>query len=270
MIASRIWLAPVLLCAPVFSAEPVERGAPAYSAASIVNAASFQAEAFGPNTIVSIFGKELAFGTAALRTEDIRGGILPTTLPGSWVNVLVNGLSANIFYASPTQINFLIPSNLRAGPLRVSIVRQGLAGPEVEMRLKSHAPAIFQSDPATLLATRADGSPILPDSPARPGEIIVLYATGLGDTLPPQLYSKIAPDASQIAQRAELRVHIDGEELDRTNILYAGVSPGFAGLYQINVRLPDHLNENPEVVVSIGDNASPTGLRLPVHPETEQ
>src|ERR1700720_1278834 len=95
------------------------RDAPAYSGSSIVNAADNLVEPLAPNTIATIYGKNLAYGIKSLTLNDISRGVLPTVLPGSGVRILVGGFLANPYYISPTQINFLVPPNLLPGATSV-------------------------------------------------------------------------------------------------------------------------------------------------------
>jgi uncharacterized protein (TIGR03437 family) len=50
--------------------------------------------------------------------------------------------------------------------------------------------------------------------------------------------------------------------LSADRIKYAGVTPGYAGLYQINLALPDSPGQDPEIRVAIGDQSTPSGLKL--------
>src|SRR5207302_7350226 len=98
------------------------QSAPVYSAESIVNAADNQTGTLAPNTIATVYGAGLAYGTRALTADDIRGGVLPTALPGTDVRVIIGGLPANLYYVSPTQINFLVPANLLPGKTTFKLV----------------------------------------------------------------------------------------------------------------------------------------------------
>jgi uncharacterized protein (TIGR03437 family) len=62
-----------------------------------------------------------------------------------------------------------------------------------------------------------------------------------------------------------LRVLLDGQPVPSENILYAGITPGYAGLYQVNLRLPEMMTkDNPELVVALGDQTSQSALILHV------
>jgi uncharacterized protein (TIGR03437 family) len=240
------------------------REAPSYSAATVVNAASYQPGAVAPNTFLTIYGANLAYNTKAIAESDIRANLLPTILPGTGVSVYVNRIRAHVYYVSPTQINVLVPSDAAPGPAELLIALDGVYGPGVHLTLQPTAPALFQLDPTTAIAVHADGSLLTAASPGRPGEDVVLYATGLGTTNPAAAYGEIPTRAARLKDMAGFRVFLDGTPLDPSRLAYAGVAPGFAGLYQINVRLPDDVAANPEVRLQAGDATSKPGVTLPV------
>lgn len=242
------------------------REAPVYSAASIVNAADNLVEPLAPNTIATLYGTNLAYATASLTSSDVSGGVLPTVLPGTGVRIVVGGLVANLYYVSPTQVNFLVPPNLLPGTVNVQLDIDGLAGTSVPVTLAPASPALFQLDAQNAVATSADGTVITPAAPAKPGDIVILYATGLGQTTPPLAYSELPISAAWLQQAADFRVVLDGADVGTGSILYAGIAPGFAGLYQINVVLPPSTGPNPEIQIGIGDTLSTPGVQLPVQP----
>ncbi|MFB3777466.1 MAG: hypothetical protein ACE141_07630 [Bryobacteraceae bacterium] len=252
--------AAALVC---FAADPVCRPqAPCYSGDSIVSAASGAPAALAPNSLASIYGTGLSYVERAITGADILAGELPTVLPGTGVRVLVGGIPAHIYYVSPGQVNFLIPSNIKPAAVTVQLTRDGTAGPAVQVTLREEAPALFQLDLATIVASHSDYSVVTREAPARPGEWIILWATGLGPVVPPAAYGKIPTQAAQIKQLDAFRVLLDGAPVPPSHIGYAGVAPGWGGLYQINVKLPDDAPVNPEIRIAIGDAASPEGLRL--------
>jgi uncharacterized protein (TIGR03437 family) len=192
------------------------------------------------------------------------GGLLPNQLPNTGVTVLVNGIFANVFYVSPTQVNILLPSNLEPGPAWMVLTLDGRAGPKVEFTLQYAAPALFQRDDSTAIATAPDGTLYSAQRPARGGDWVTLYATGLGVTRPRPAYSEIPKEAAALVRAPEFIVQLDGQDVDASRIAYAGVAPGFAGLYQINLRLPDGTGANPEIRIGYRDQMSTVGVRLSV------
>lgn len=253
-----------LALAVLFGSAARAAGPPVYSAQSIVNGANFAPGALAPNSIATIFGADLAWWTEALTEENTRAGMLPTALAD--VRVYAANYVAPLIYVSPTQINFLIPCDLRPGAVKIAVVRQGVQAPEVEVSLVDAAPQLFVNADGYVVAQHADYSLITPDQPARPGEIIVVYATGLGRTEPNPRPGEIPLYPGLMTQLSALRVSVGGVEVSIDRIQYAGITPGFAGLYQINLRLPEDLGPDPELRAAVAGQTSPTGLKLAAKP----
>jgi uncharacterized protein (TIGR03437 family) len=234
---------------------------PSYSAASIVSAADQSTGTLAPNGIATLYGTNLAFTTHALSVADLNHGDLPLSL--AEVTVYVNNIQANLFYVSPTQINFLIPYEITTLTAVVFVNRQGLDGPFVTIQLAPAAPAFFQWSGNLAVAEHANGTLISPAAPAQAGEVIVLFAAGLGRTAPDLSSGFIVQLPATILLASELQVLLNGIPCPAANIYYAGVTPGFAGLYQINLKLPDVLPSNPEIRLLIGLQISPAAIQLP-------
>ena len=241
-----------------------QANAPNYTSAGIVNGASF-APGLSPNAIISIFGTNLSWDTHALNASDIAGGVMPTSMAN--VEVYFEGWPAYLYYVSPTQINLLVPSALLAGTFQFWVDRQGTRGPIVTVTLQNTAPALFLISSGVVISTHLDWSLVSIGAPAVAGEVITLWATGLGNTDPELEDGVLAPlppaPLQWISQLSQFTVLINGVALDSSAILFAGVAPGFAGLYQVDVRLPDPLPANPEIQLGLGGTMSPAGLILP-------
>jgi uncharacterized protein (TIGR03437 family) len=173
-----------------------------------------------------------------------------------------------MFFVSDRQINFLMPSNSVAGPVTVRVVVEGSTGPEITVALVDAVPALFPLPPMDsgyAIATHADGGVLTADSPAHSGDIVVIYLTGLGATSTnPSAKGEIPKYAEQMLRLSDLKVWLGGTVMDPMLVKYAGVTPGFAGLYQINLELPGNLGTDPEIRVAVGGQSSPAGLKLPV------
>jgi uncharacterized protein (TIGR03437 family) len=175
----------------------------------------------------------------------------------------VGGIFASLLSVSPTKVNFIIPASLLPGQTNIVLVRDFIVTPTAQITLLDAAPALFVED-SRVAAQHADGSLISPDTPAHPGEVIVVYGTGLGRTDPTQIDGSIPRSLAPIVLLNQLQVLLDGQPIPVENILYAGIAPGFAGLYQINLRLPTEIGATPEIRVAMGDQMSQSSLRFQV------
>lgn len=264
MLAARVLLA-ILLFERLFGAENAVREVPAYTPSSIANAASNEIGALAPNTIAYIKGDGLSFVTRALQQQDVpASGIMPTVLPGTGVRVSVGNIAAQIYYVSPKQVNFLVPANLRPGPFELQVFVDGVVGPRVPVKVAEAAPAFFEAPEGYALSAQPDGSVILPEQPVAPGSVVVTYATGLGETAPAQTYGQVARAAAWIRNPGNARLLLGDREVDPDNILYMGISPGFAGLYQINWKIPEWAENGMEFRLSMGEAKSKQGLKLAI------
>jgi uncharacterized protein (TIGR03437 family) len=235
--------------------------APAYIAAGLVNASDYSAGPFAPNSVLSLFGSNLAWDTHQLGVDDVINDTLPTSMAS--VEVYVDNWPVPLIYVSSTQINFIIPGNEIAGSVPVRVVREGVTGPEVTIQLVDAAPALFASA-GYAIATHGDNTLLTPDAPAHAGDVIVVYATGLGKTLPNPAPGVIPFTADPIAAFNTLTVYLNGVAADPSLVFYAGVSPYSAGLYQINMFLPSGTPTDPEIRVSVDGQTSIAGLQLAV------
>lgn len=234
--------------------KPVPRVAPGYSAASIVNAADNQSDILAPNTIGTIYGTNLNYDGISQESS-----------------VFVNHFAAYLYYVSPGQINFLVPPNLLSGPALVYVVVNSVYGAMIHLTLAKAAPGLFQlylpnADLPYVVATLADGSVLTPTSPAKPEDVVELWATGLGETTPPAIYGQLPTTAAPLVAGANLSVLLDGTPVKASAIEYAGVAPGFAGLYQINLKLPGSTGQNPEIRLQLDGASSISGVHLAVGP----
>jgi uncharacterized protein (TIGR03437 family) len=241
--------------------------APSYSAAGIVNASNYTAGPFAPNSVLAVFGTNLAYTTESLSSDTIAGGKLPTALASA--AVLVDNSPAPLLYVSPTQINFLIPSDQIPGNVTVQVVRQSVQGPSIAITLVDAAPAIFPSftdGSGYILAEdwNANNAIVTAAAPAHAGDMVILYATGLGHTAPNPEPGEIPQTAAPIAA-TDLVVLLNGTALDPSLVKYAGLTPGCPGLYQVNLLLPQkNVGTDPEIQLVMGSQATPAGVKLAV------
>ena len=254
----------------LFGAEIERRHAPAIGIDGVVNAASFRAAPDNfivPNGVISIFGEDLSLRTREVRPSDLDRGRLPTSLGG--VSVSVGGLLAHLYFVSPGQINAQAPSFLPPEEASVRIVREGLASNEVRVKVRDVDPGLFtflERPVATHLDFTLVGRGEVPGStPAHAGEFIGLFGTGLGPTLPPVLAGQLPNFAAQVLN--PLQVLLGDRPVPPEFVWYAGQAPGLAGVYQINLLLPEDTPiGDPDIVLEMAGVRSQTGLTIAVDP----
>jgi uncharacterized protein (TIGR03437 family) len=208
---------------------------PALSAAGIVNAASFEPR-LAPGSIAALFALELASG------EDVATALpLPTRLAG--LAVRIDGRPAPLYFASPGQANLLIPLDA-AGQIQVSADDRGAIGNVIQVALTPAAPALFTMDrtgtgqAAALIAgfgVLAGSYPGALGRRARRGEVLEIYATGLGQVDHPPAAGAGGPSSPLARTLTMPMVRIGGAE---AQVLYSGLAPALAGVYQVNAEVP--------------------------------
>lgn len=248
---------------------------PRFSEEGLVNAASNTRGSFAPGTLITLYGENLSFRTRALTPDDIRGKVLPTTLTGTGVRVMIANHLVNLYYVSPTQINLLIPSHLLPGIYNFELIRDGLLSRPIPIEIAPESaeffvvPDVSESGHSRVTAVHIDGSVVDSESPAVPDEVIVLFATGLGRVRPPVPYGEVATSAASTINRQNFRIYLNDLEVDSRWVEYAGVTPGFGGLYQINFRIPEGTQTNPRIRMGFGLPQSVEGSWLAVRsPDT--
>jgi uncharacterized protein (TIGR03437 family) len=100
-------------------------------------------------------------------------------------------------------------------------------------------------------------------APAKPGDIVTAYATGLGATNPAFAVGVPAPAAATVTQTVS--VQLGGVTLAAQDVLYVGVSPTYSGLYQVNLRVPAGAAAGDQaLVITVGGISSPANAVLTI------
>ncbi len=240
----RVWLAESGIDR-IGKVEPLPRVVPA----GIVNAAGFSGSQLAPGEIISIFGTNLAFNVAQATQLP-----LPQELGG--VAMTLGGQPMPLFYVSPGQINALVPFEVPVGNATWDMTRRGSVGAATNFSVFATAPGIFvATDGVTALAVDAQsGRLITTENPAAAGSVVTLFASGLGAVNPP-VASGAAGALQEPFNRTTQTVSVTvGERA--AEVLFSGLAPGYAGLYQLNVRLPSPLPSGAAAVVITAGGAT--------------
>lgn len=239
---------------PVISRVAPSVSATFVSPGAIVNGASFEARLpVAPGALISVFGSQLA------DAEDVGTAPLPTSLAGT--EVTLGDQSLPLLYSSSGQLNAMVPFNL---PLNTQLPLHVRRGDTLSygdsLTIAPAQPAVFtRNQQGTGQGAIVDGvTNILADAtnPARPGRIVTIYCTGLGQTNPAVAAGEAAP--LTVLSRTVLPVAVQIGGVDAT-VTFAGLAPGFAGLYQVNAEVPATLPTNPEtpLTITIAGQVSP-------------
>jgi uncharacterized protein (TIGR03437 family) len=208
---------------------------PLISPNGVVNAASFASGSVAPGEIVAIFGCNLGPSTGVSNSGyDPVTGALPTTL--GQVSVSFGGHPAPLFFVSNSQINVQVPYAVSVGGANASVVvtYQGVASAPVGVRAAPAAPGIFQYNGRTLILNALTGAVIDAAHPISRGNWVSIYGTGPGLAGPTLATGEPAP-ASPVNFASRVQAMLGGQEVP---VGFAGMTPGFVGLLQINLQVP--------------------------------
>ena len=235
---------------------------PAINPGGIVNNASYTLgpPSVAPGSITAIFGTNLTDGTSCLPsacnpTFDANGR-LNTMMTGT--QVTVNGIAVPIYYSSPLQLGIQIPTDLTGVSATIQVKVNGQSSATSTVSVAPVSPGIFSLTGDGVGAgtiTHVDGSVVTPQNPAHGGDVVILYATGLGKVTPSVLTGALP--SGQSVTVAPAKVTIGGIAVIPD---FTGLASCCVGLNQVNVQVPTGtlVGNNIPVVLSIGGVTSNT------------
>src|SRR6185312_7001238 len=200
------------------------------SAAGIpaANSASGDVGWVAPGGLATIYGSGLAAGTESAAS-------LPAPMSLAGASVTVGGFPAPMLYASSGQVNFQVPFEVQPGNAVFTVFVNGSTVASGSLTVLATAPGVFMLDGGRAAIVNQDGSVNSVGSPAPAGSVASVYATGLG-TVSPQVASGAPAPAGSIAYtNASVTVTVGTAA---AQLQFAGLAPGFAGLYQVNFVVP--------------------------------
>jgi uncharacterized protein (TIGR03437 family) len=177
-----------------------------FQASAVVGGATFT-PGIAPGGVVSIFGTGLAG-------------------PGKETTVDMDGAPLRVLFATPFQINAEVPLTATPGTHALR-VQSAYGAAQQSVAVAAVAPGIFMiGDPPIGALTNSSFGLIGPANPLVRGQTLIIWATGLGAV---RANGALSPTVMPVT------VMLGGTEL---NVQYAGLSPGYPGLYQVNVQIP--------------------------------
>ena len=231
------------------------------------------------NALVSLFGTGFADASVSrgVTGSDLMNNALPTNL----ANTCVQGGNKRwgLIYVSSTQINAVADPASTSGTVPVSVITN-CGQPNEFTTAAFNVTAAAESPEFFFFATDADGKAeiaavqavgggnvgtpgLIPGgtfTPAHANDILTAYGTGWGATTPAIVVGSLAAGAANLTGKYTLKIG------DKTaDVSYAGLAPTFAGLYQINFKVPEGLSAGPQpIVLTIDGVDTPTGAYLAV------
>lgn len=231
---------------------------------AILNGASYALQApLAPGTLVAIFGSALADSSASASSVP-----LPNTLAGS--SIVLAGRQAPLMFASGGQVNAMIPYGIAVNTSQQVAVSRGssISVPQ-QITVADASPGIFTTDRSgkgqgIIVGVKLSGDQAVadPTHPVSAGDVVVIYCTGLGEVNPP-LIAGNAASLTQLEYTAHpVTLTIGGVQAP---VLFAGLTPGYVGLYQVNASVPPGITSGdqvPVVLTAAGQSSTPVTISV--------
>jgi uncharacterized protein (TIGR03437 family) len=236
------------------------------SMAGVTNGATLQ-EGAASGSWVTLFGDALSSTTRTWAASDIANNRLPASLDG--VSVQINNQPASVYYVSPKQLNVLAPQTTVDGNVQVTVTTAAGTSAPASVNLRQFMPGFFQFPQEYAAAVRADGTIIAPAGliagvtsvAARPNEKIMLFGTGFGPTLPATLPDQVITEPAPTANAVKIQIHNQPAA-----VTFAGLTS--AGLYQINVTVPDLPDGDYPITAEVGGVRTAKFARIRIQRQT--
>jgi uncharacterized protein (TIGR03437 family) len=238
---------------PVQATLVVNPALPTVSADEIVNAASDQS-GLAPGSLFTVFASNLATGSTAANNGS-NGGSNSGPWATAWngISVKINGVAAPLALVSPAQINAQVPYEIAPGTAQLTIESSGAATGPVDLTIQPASPGIFVDGSGRAAATNQDGTQNSPGNPAQIGSFVSIYLTGQGLVNPQAVTGAPAPLDQLLNTVAQTTATIGGVP---ASVSFSGLAPGFVGLCQVNLQIPDLPAGDQQVILTIGGAAS--------------
>jgi uncharacterized protein (TIGR03437 family) len=245
---------------------PAASGPTAHSPtiSATTNAASNLGGPMAPGEIVVLYGSGL--GPVQFTSASVaRDGLSDTALAGT--HVKFDGIAAPILYTSATQLATIVPYEVTGASAQVTVTYQGQTSASATAALAGSAPGLFTIDSTgqgQAAAVNQNGSINGSSTPVPIGDLILLFATGEGQSSPAGVDGK---RATVPLPTPVLRVSVTIGGVTVNDLQFVGGAPGqVAGLLQINVPIPAIVTPGSAVpvLIRVGEATSQAGVTIAV------
>jgi uncharacterized protein (TIGR03437 family) len=247
------------------------QGPPTAFVGGAVNNGTFgNGEPLAQGDIAAVFGTQFTYGDAQGATT------LPLETKMNGVQVLVNGTAAPLFYVGPGQVNFEVPINASLandGAGTIQVVRDGQAGNLIYVGINARVPRFIVYGPGYGVVTEPNGATLTgtpSTQPVKAGDVIVIYAVGLGPTSPSVPSGTASPNPPGLAEVPGTTQVCFGPEspffqAPCAKASFTGLTPDAVGLYQITATVPPGLKSGSNtILLLLVDNIQSTPVTLDV------
>src|SRR5262249_15892240 len=238
-------------------------GRPTIAPGGVVHSATGQSAAIAPGELITVYGTYFGAPAGGAPPLSPNGGV---PLESAGTSVSINGAAAPLLFISPTQINAVTPFGTSAsGSAELNINALGYRSEPLLVPAAPAAPGLFTTDGSgtgQAIALNQDGTSNSTANPASMGDIVTVYGTGFGSTMPISL-DGVLTDSNLLNITLPVSVTLAGKDAPVT---YAGSAPGLiSGISQIKFRIPRGLQPGAATVVAnAGDVASPDSVTIAV------
>ncbi len=199
-----------------------------------------------PGTLANLYGARMATSTATATF-----GALPKTLANA--QVLVNGVATPLYYVSPEQIIFQIPYEAKIGRAQAVVVINGVASISAPMNIKATAPFILTYGANRGIVQNADSTLNSATNCAKAGSFITVYLMGSGPLDGVVTTGNPVPSDRVFRQTLPTKATLGTVDAP---VLFAGMTPGFFGLMQVNITIPQDVTGDVELRIDVGPEQS--------------
>lgn len=234
---------------------------------AVVNSASLARGPVAPGTLITIEGRDLSDTSES--APDDGAEALPTKLAG--VEVFLNGMVLPLLSASPAQVRAQFPYDLGNASVASLYVRTQHGDGTVTtttaaaVKLLPATPGLFAfggNEPRIGMVLHTDGisgesrAPVTADDPASPGEVLVLWAAGLGAVNSGDVPSELAAGAPYEGPDAPVFIPVSAIVAGRpAQVISATLPHASIGIYEVRVQLPAELPTDTKTALLISQDA---------------
>jgi uncharacterized protein (TIGR03437 family) len=235
---------------------------PIIAAGGITNAAS-GAPVIAPGAFISIYGANMAGGLTVASSTPFPDSLGKT-------EAFLGGQSLPLYFTSTKQINAIVPYDIAPNSSQQLIIQSGdaLSQPE-PVTVAAAQPGVFTqnqsgSGPGAILGQKPGKVAALNTAanPASAGDALLIFCTGLGTVTPAVAAGSAA--STTVLSNTDNPVTVTVGDKD-AQVLFAGLAPGFVGLYQVNVLVPTGIaaaDDVPVVLTEAGATSAPVTVAI--------